>query len=79
LYPEVKAEIDRNHFDGNRVSQYMRICNMIAENQGVMNSPVFWVPIYSDIAAYIGQRAGLVVKEENGTVNCYYRAIINPN
>lgn len=79
LYPEVKEEIDRNHSEGNRVNQYMRICNMIAENQGIRNKPSFWVPVYSDIAEYVGQRAGLVVKDNDGTIDCYFRDIQNPN
>ena len=79
LYPEVKAEIDQNHSGGNRINEYMRICNMIAENKGIRDYPVFWVPVFTDIAQYIGQRAALVVKEENGTVNCYYRDLVRSN
>jgi hypothetical protein len=60
LYPEVKEEIDRNHTGGNRYNEYMRICNMIAENQGIRSKPSFWVPGYIDIAQYIGQRADQV-------------------
>ena len=79
LYDSVKADIDNNYDEGNRINQYMRICSTIAENRGIRNLPSFWVPVYSDIAEYIGNRLAIVVKEENGTVNCYYRDTVNPN
>jgi hypothetical protein len=79
LYPQVKEEIDQNHSEGNRVHQYMRICNIIAENKGIRDKPTVWVPIYSDISEYIGQRAAIVVKDNDGTIDCYFRDIQSPN
>ena len=75
LYPQVKEDIDRNHSGGNRINQYIRICSTIARNKRIIFDPgaIIYIPIFTDVHNYGQNRLTLVVKEENGLINCYQR------
>lgn len=78
LYPNVKQDIDNNYFGGNRINRYIRICRTIADNKGLTFSAAIWSP-NGEVRDYLANRLVLVVKEENGVVNCYQRVPQFPN